>query len=77
MQLRTYGRFFEETENRDFVRKELGFTAYRPRLTLVVGKTISHADDRTRAEVIAALDGIELRTYQDLLNRYKRLHRFT
>ena len=33
------------------------------------------ADEQTRAAVIAALDGVELRTYEDLLNRYKRLNR--
>ncbi|MGA2650944.1 MAG: glycine cleavage system protein GcvH [Terracidiphilus sp.] len=72
-QLKTYARYFEQTENREYVRKVLGFTAYRPRLVLVVGKTISVGDEKLKADILSRSEGVEIRTYQDILYRYKKL----
>lgn len=73
MQLRMYSRFFKERENREYVRKTLGFTAYQPRLTLVVGRTIGFGDEDVRAEIMNSIRPIDLVTYEDLIHRYKRL----
>jgi hypothetical protein len=72
-QLRTYARFFDEQENREYVQNVLGFTAYRPRLALIVGKDIKLADERVKADILESIQPIELLTYNDLLERYRRL----
>lgn len=72
-QLRAYARFFDEQENREYVQKVLGFTAYRPRLALIVGKDITLADERVKADILASIQPVELLTYNDLLERYRRL----
>eukprot|EP01039_Chlorochromonas_danica_P012508 gene12508-14325_t len=37
-QLQTYARYFEQAENRAFVQNALGFSMYRPQLSLVIGR---------------------------------------
>jgi glycine cleavage system H protein len=73
MQLRAYARYFKETENRDYVRDVLGFTAYRPRLALIVGRTIEFGDERIKADILSSLQPIELLTYNDILQQYRRM----
>lgn len=73
MQLRTYARYFSEAENREYVRKLLGFTSYRPRLTLIVGKSIQFDTRGMVAEALAAVEPVNLVTYGDVLQKYKRL----
>jgi glycine cleavage system H protein len=73
MQLRAYARYFNEETNREYVREVLGFTAYRPRLTLVVGRTVTFADENVKADILEAIQPVELVTYNDLLRKYKRL----
>ncbi len=72
-QLRSYARFFNEQENREYVQRVLGFTAYRPRLALIVGKEITFADERVKADILESIQPIELLTFNDLLERYRRL----
>jgi len=43
-QLRRYHRYFLEAANRDYVHKKLGFTAYDPRLVLIVGRSLDFDD---------------------------------
>lgn len=73
MQLRMYARFFREEENREFIRKTLGFTAYQPRLTLIVGRTLEIADEAVRSEILNSIKPVELVTYEDLIAKYRRL----
>ena len=74
-QLRAYARFFDEQANREYVQKVLGFTAYKPRLALIVGKEISIGDEQVKADILNSLQPIELLTYNHILARYRRLTR--
>ncbi|MDQ1683637.1 MAG: glycine cleavage system protein [Frankiaceae bacterium] len=71
-QLRTYARYFEESENREYVRKTLGFSAMVPRLTLVIGRSIEVENNIDVRAAIGALAPVQLVTYGDLLYRYRR-----
>jgi hypothetical protein len=71
-QLRMYARFFEEHENREYVRERLGFTAYRPRLVLIVGRSVELADETIRASVFESVRPVEILTYEDILRRHRR-----
>ena len=73
MQLRTYQRFFAERQNRDYVHQHLGFTAYDPRLVLIVGRMFETVDPVVRASVLNQIRPVELITYEDVLRRQKRL----
>ena len=71
MQLRRYAAYFREERNREYIRRILGFTAYHPRLVLVVGRRLELADEQVRAEVISSIQPVELVTYEDILIKYK------
>ncbi len=73
MQLRAYARYFQEQKNREYVREILGFTAYRPKLILVVGKTITFGDENITADILQSIEPVELVTYNDLLSKYRKL----
>ena len=72
-QLRTYHRYFAESANREFVHQRLGFTAYDPRLVLVVGRSLDLDDPVARADIIKRARPVELVTYEDVLRRQKHL----
>jgi hypothetical protein len=72
-QLRTYHRYFSEAANRDYVHEKLGFTAYDPRLVLVVGRSLELDDPVARADAMKQAQPVELVTYEDVLRRQKRM----
>jgi cold shock CspA family protein len=72
-QLRAYGRYFDDEKHRVDLSRQLGFSVYRPRLTLLIGRTQSLPPDERRAQAMASLAPIELLTYDDLILRYRRL----
>ena len=72
-QLRTYARYFDETENQKYVRKMLGFTPYSPRLTLIVGREIEFDTRGLVRDAIKDIQPVELVTYGDILQKYRRL----
>jgi cold shock CspA family protein len=70
-QAREYGAFFDEEANRKTVQDRLGFTAYRPRLFVIIGrKSAANPLEARRADV--DLPGrLSLRTYDDILARMR------
>jgi glycine cleavage system H protein len=72
-QLRTYARYFEEQANRAFIMESLGFTAFVPRVTLVVGRSIELDPTGNAARALADARPVEIVTYTDVLTRYRRL----
>lgn len=72
-QLRTYARYFEEQENRAYVQGTLGFTAFVPKVTLIVGKSIEMDTTGEAARALAAAHPVDIVTYSDVLLRYRRL----
>jgi hypothetical protein len=72
-QLRAYGRYFDDAASRQALTGRLGFYVYRPRLTLVVGRSQGLPSDDRRADALASIAPVELVTYDDLAVRYRRL----
>jgi glycine cleavage system H protein len=72
-QLKNYARYFEEEENRAHVQQTLGFTAFVPKLTLVVGRSIEMDATGQAARALAGASPVEIVTYTDVLTRYRRL----
>jgi len=71
-QLRSYARVFEEEGKRDAIATELGFTAHRPTLALVVGRIDRLPSNRITALAKENIVPVRLHTYDDLLLRYRR-----
>jgi hypothetical protein len=70
-QLRTYRDYFEDRSKRDGVFSRYGIKAYRPRLSVVIGRspTIDPIEFRKIAE---GQTDVKVMTYDDLLRRAKR-----
>lgn len=70
-QLRAYARYFDMRENRDYVRRELGFTPYIPRLTLIVGKEIEIDPGNVLHRALLQDEPVEILTYGEVLRKYR------
>ena len=71
-QLREYSAFFDDSRNRTAVLQKYGLIAYRPRLFLVIGRR-PRVDPIDAKRVVSDLPPrVEIRTYDDLLERMKR-----
>jgi hypothetical protein len=70
-QLRACARYFESEENQAYVEHKLGFTPLVPKLTLIVGRTIERDTRNVAAQALQRIQPVELRTYTDLLVRYR------
>lgn len=66
-QLRAYRRFFDDSDNRRRFEQRYGLQAFRPELTVVIGRNASFQAPEHRAEVEAQLDGLRLLTYDDVI----------
>lgn len=71
-QLREYSAFFDESRNRAAVFEKYGLTAYRPRLFLLIGRRPKVDPIEAKRVVTDLPPRVELRTYDDLLERMKR-----
>ncbi len=71
-QLRAYSEFFDESSNRAAVRRKYGLSAYRPRLFLVIGRRPRLDPIQVKKIVSDLPHRIDIRTYDDLLERMKR-----
>ncbi len=70
-QAREYGAFFDEETNRRSIQNQLGFTAYRPKLFVILGRK-SSVDPLGARRAADDLPGrVSLQTYDDILVRMK------
>lgn len=74
-QLQTYARYFEQTENRAYVQNVLGFSMYRPQLSLVIGRTLLPNQRWFLDDIMRSVSPIQISTYNDLLERYRWMTR--
>ena len=73
-QLRTYADFFEDSKNRNRFReryKQEKLDAFRPRLFLLLGRRGTLSPTERRRADAALGDRIQLKTYDDILDRVK------
>jgi hypothetical protein len=65
-QLREYGQFFDDPRNRQKILRTQGITAYRPKLTLLIGRT-PFQEDQLMLRRIKEDSAVSVMTYDDLL----------
>jgi anti-sigma B factor antagonist len=70
-QLRTYGDYFEDKRSREEIQRRYGIKAYRPRMTVVIGRT-SDIDPIEYRRIATAQSDLKVMTYDDLLTRARR-----
>jgi hypothetical protein len=71
-QLREYAAYFDEKKHRDFVFRKYGLQAYKPRLTLIIGRDVADLDDLEIRRSMTAYEGLEIMTYDGLLAHAKQ-----
>jgi hypothetical protein len=71
-QLIEYSRYFDDKINRDYFNNRYGLKAYKPKLIGVIGRNHYFKNDLQRQELKDQTNGIELWTYDDILNRAKQ-----
>lgn len=77
-QTRHYREFFNSEENRNTVLKKYGLTAYKPKITILLGKTPNVISDEKLLDLkdYEVRDKIEIITYDDFFEKMKRLAKF-
>ena len=70
-QLLEYARYFDDTRNRELIHRAYGIFAYRPRMFVVIGRRGS-VDPVIRRNAELTADDIQLRTYDDIVERMQR-----
>lgn len=70
-QLRSYARAFEDERSREEIARQLGFTAHRPALALIVGRAEDLPANRITAMAKERMEPVQLRTYDDVLLRFR------
>jgi hypothetical protein len=72
-QLDYYRNWFDDRGDSAAFRDRFGFSTYRPRVVVVIGRTQSYEDDIQRAQLESGLPGwVSLKTYDDILLRAKQ-----
>jgi hypothetical protein len=74
-QLRDYEEFFDREENRERIRNQYGFTAYKPKLSVVIGTRSSMQSELLFRRVTAPHPEVNVITYDDILARAARFCR--
>ena len=71
-QLRTYGRYFEERTNRQRFHARYGVKAFRPNLSVIIGRAPPLDRQEEFMEAKSSLFGVNVMTYDDILARAQR-----
>jgi len=69
-QLRTYRDYFDDPKRREIVRRRYGITAYRPKLAVIVSRSME-VDEIHYRQMQDGLTNVEVITYDDLIKRAK------
>ena len=72
-QLRAYEEYFEREEHRRRLLDKYGFTAYKPRLSLVVGRSSAISSPLIFRKVTAEYPNVTVLTYDDVIAKAERL----
>lgn len=72
-QLRAYEEYFDKEENRRRLLDRYGFTAYKPRLSLVIGRSSAISSPMVFRKVAAEYPRVTVFTYDDVVAKAQRL----
>lgn len=70
-QLREYRDYFEDASNRRDFHERYGLNAYRPKITVVIGRAYDFRDEFERKQITDEYSHLDLVTYDDIINRIK------
>jgi anti-anti-sigma factor len=70
-QLRTYRDYFDDKARRESVREKYGFTAFRPKLSVVIGRR-AEIDPVAYKQIRDGTRDLEVVTYDDLLEKARK-----
>lgn len=72
-QLRKYSDYFDDPKLRADVQAKYGITAFKPALSVVIGRTPRHVSDEKYRQILEGTGGVRILTYDDLKRQMKRL----
>jgi hypothetical protein len=72
-QLRAYEEYFDREENRRQLLDRYGFTAYKPKLALVIGRSSAISSPLVFRKVAAEYPRVRVFTYDDVVAKAQRL----
>lgn len=71
-QLREYRNYFDDSHNRKLFHQRYGFTAFRPRISVLIGMRKSFEDEMMRIAIEDEYKNLRLLTYDDIVERAKQ-----
>ena len=71
-QLRTYGGYFENEANRRLFFSKYGLRAFRPTLSVIIGRAPSPDMHEDFLNAKSSIFGVNILTYDDIISRAKR-----
>ena len=72
-QLREYSDYFDDPKLRADVQAKYGITAFKPALSVVIGRTPRHVSDQKYRQILEGTSGVKILTYDDLRRQMQRL----
>ena len=66
-QTRTYANYFNDTNNRIWVKEKYGIDVYKPRRILIIGRRANFDREEWR-EIVADYNNFEVMTFDDLVD---------
>lgn len=72
-QLREYRDYFDDPKLRADVQAKYGITAFKPALSVVIGRTPRHVSDEKYRQIFEGTGGVRILTYDDLRRQMQRL----
>lgn len=72
-QLREYHDYFEDPNLREAVRNRYGITAFKPALSVVIGRSPRHISPEKYRQIQTGAGGVQLLTYDDLRRKMERM----
>lgn len=72
-QVREYRNYFDDAVVRRNFHRKYGFEAFRPAITVVIGRSASYLDHMQRVRIEDEYKNLQILTYDDILQRAKRL----
>ena len=74
-QLLEYSRWFDNPNNQKVAMQKYGCEIYRPDISIVIGRSSNFASQKERRRLESEFPDLELKTYDDILERAKSYRR--
>lgn len=71
-QLLEYSEWFDDRRNRQSVKDRFGLEIYRPRLAMIIGRTIGEQSEFQQQKVRSRISDVDVVTYDEVIERARR-----